>query len=221
LPSTIPYNPDARPPPSTLINPVKARELLPPGKESYERPADLEISDSNPRPSQHSESSERQPAPSTAAIAPGKPRQRKSRFDKLVPPPPLPLPAHPGNALTSSLSGPTSGRDEGEVPLSFHNAHAELERELEEGMIFQPERLKRPQMERRSTSLLDRLSTGNPAAQQSLRDRIIPCKRDVEDMMDEGMNDVWFDGEDGSEPKRTRRKNGRARTRGGRRGGPF
>ena len=32
-----PYNPDARPPPSTLIDPVKARELLPPGKESYER----------------------------------------------------------------------------------------------------------------------------------------------------------------------------------------
>lgn len=31
------YNPDARPPPSTLIDPVKARELLPPGKESYER----------------------------------------------------------------------------------------------------------------------------------------------------------------------------------------
>ena len=32
-----PYNPDARPPPSTLIDPAKARELLPPGKESYER----------------------------------------------------------------------------------------------------------------------------------------------------------------------------------------
>ena len=32
-----PYNPDARPPPSTLIDPVKVRELLPPGKESYER----------------------------------------------------------------------------------------------------------------------------------------------------------------------------------------
>ena len=32
-----PYNPDARPPPSTLIDPVKAREFLPPGKESYER----------------------------------------------------------------------------------------------------------------------------------------------------------------------------------------
>ena len=32
-----PYNPEARPPPSTLIDPVKARELLPPGKESYER----------------------------------------------------------------------------------------------------------------------------------------------------------------------------------------
>lgn len=33
----IRYNPDARPPPSTLIDPAKARELLPPGKESYER----------------------------------------------------------------------------------------------------------------------------------------------------------------------------------------
>ena len=32
-----PYNPDARPPASTLIDPAKARELLPPGKESYER----------------------------------------------------------------------------------------------------------------------------------------------------------------------------------------
>ena len=32
-----PYNPDARPPASTLIDPVKARERLPPGKESYER----------------------------------------------------------------------------------------------------------------------------------------------------------------------------------------
>jgi hypothetical protein len=37
IPPAIPYNPDARPPPSTLIDPVKARELLPPGKESYER----------------------------------------------------------------------------------------------------------------------------------------------------------------------------------------
>lgn len=37
VPPAIPYNPDARPPPSTLIDPVKARELLPPGKESYER----------------------------------------------------------------------------------------------------------------------------------------------------------------------------------------
>ena len=72
-------------------------------------------------------------------------------------------------------------------------------------------------MQRRGASLLDRLSTGNPAAQ----DRIIPSKRDLEDMMDEGMNDVGFDSEDSTEPKRTRRKNGRARTRGDRRGGPF
>jgi hypothetical protein len=120
--------------------------------------------------------------------------------------------------------GPMSGPD-GEVELSFHNAHAELEREPE-GMIFQPqERLERPQMQRRGTSLLDRLSTGNPrphdaAAQQSLRDRIIPSKRDLEDMMmDEGVHEGSFDGEDGIESKRARRKNGRARTR-GRRGGP-
>lgn len=123
--------------------------------------------------------------------------------------------------------GPMSGPDEGEVELSFHNAHTELEREPEAGMVFQrQERLERPQMQRRGTSLLDRLSTGNPrphdsAAQQSLRDRIIPSKRDLEDMMmDEGVHEGSFDGEDGIESKRARRKNGRARTRGGRRGGP-
>ena len=114
-------------------------------------------------------------------------------------------------------------RDEGEVELSFQNAHAELEKES----VFQQERLERPQVQRRGASLLDRLSAGNPrthdsAAQQSLRDRIIPSKRDFEDMTDEGMqqHDVSFDGEDGTESKRARRKNGRARTRGGRRGGP-
>lgn len=191
-------------------------------------------------------------------------------------PPPLPLPAHPSNALVSSWSGqrsgthwgndtrgippkqtveqpqqhlglpdpptslshrlsddkrqhfsggPTSGPGEGKVELSFHNAHAELERESEEGAVLQ-EGLDRPQMQRRGASLLDRLSTGNSrphdsAAQQSLRDRIIPSKRDLEDMMDDGMHDVSFDGEDGTESKRARRKNGRARTRGGRRGGPV
>jgi hypothetical protein len=93
-------------------------------------------------------------------------------------------------------------------------------------MDFQQERLERPQVQRRGASLLDRLSTGNPrshdssAAQQSLRDRLTPSKRDFEDMTDEGMqHDVSFDGEEGLELKRARRKNGRARTRGGRRGG--
>jgi hypothetical protein len=120
---------------------------------------------------------------------------------------------------------PISGRDEGEVELSFQNAHAELGRREAEEMNFQQERLERPQVQRRGASLLDRLSTGNPrshdsAAQQSLRDRLIPSKRDFEDMTDEGMqHDVSFDGEDGTESKRARRKNGRARTRGGRRGG--
>ena len=127
---------------------------------------------------------------------------------------------HPGGP-------PTSGRDEGEVEqISFQNAHAELGREQEE-MVFQQERLERPQV-RRGASLLDRLSTGNPRShesaaqqQQSLRDRLIPSKRDFENMADEGMqHDVSFDGEDGNESKRARRKNGRARTRGGRRGGP-
>jgi len=126
--------------------------------------------------------------------------------------------------------GPMSSRDEksrGEAELSFHNAHVELVREPEDGMTFQ-DRLERPQAQRRGASLLDRLSTSsNPrpsdaGGQQSLRDRlIIPSKRDREDMMtDEGMRDVSFDGEDGTESKRARRKNGRARTRGGRRGGP-
>ena len=125
---------------------------------------------------------------------------------------------HPG--------GPISGRDEGERELSFQNAHAELERRESEEMVIQQERLERPQVQRRGASLLDRLSTGNSrphdsAAQQSLRDRLIPSKRDFEDMTDEGMqHDVSFDGEDGTESKRARRKNGRARTRGGRRGGP-
>ena len=128
---------------------------------------------------------------------------------------------HPGGP-------PLSGRDEGEVgevELSFQNAHAELERES----VLQQERLERPQMQRRGASLLDRLSSGNSRSydsaaqqQQSLRDRLIPSKRDFEDMTDEGMqqHDVSFDGEDGNESKRARRKNGRARTRGGRRGGP-
>ena len=128
---------------------------------------------------------------------------------------------HPGGLISGR-----DERDEGEVELSFQNAHAEFgEREPEE-MVFQQERLERPQVQRRGASLLDRLSTGNPrshdsAAQQSLRDRLIPSKRDFEDMTDEGMQyDVSFDGEDGGESKRARRKNGRARTRGGRRGGP-
>jgi len=313
-----------------LIDPAKARELLPPGKESYERPPDLEIADAPQvkttndalihNTSRPSESAERQPALPPTATAPGKPRQRKSRFDKPLPqpeprrepspvsdkgmiasqihnmrvatPPPLTpeaslqsldngpppsLPAHPGNALASSRAGqrsgnrwsndirgtleqpqeyppappdptslsyrlsndksrvrqhpggppPISGRDEGEVEqqLSFQNAHAELggEREPEE-----QERLERPPVLRRGASLLDRLSTGNPrshdsaAQQQSLRDRLIPSKRDFEDMADEGMqhHDVSYDGEDGAESKRARRKNGRARIRGGRRGGP-
>jgi len=266
--------------------------------------------------SRPSESAERQPTLPTTATAPGKPRQRKSRFDKpeprkepspvsdkgmiasqsetsnmqaatpppltrepsvqslqdeVPPPPPSSLPAHPGNAVAPSRSGqrsgnrwsndtrgtleqpqehiglppapdPTSlsyrlsndksrvrqgGRDEGgnegEVELSFQNAHAELEREPEE-MVFQQERLERPQVQRRGASLLDRLSTSNnprshdSAAQQSLRDRLIPSKREFEDMTDE--HDVLFDGEDGNESKRARRKNGRARTRGGRRSGP-
>lgn len=123
---------------------------------------------------------------------------------------------------------PISGRDEGDVEkqLSFQNAHAEFGNEPEE-MVYQQERLERPQVLRRGASLLDRLSTGNSrshdsaAQQQSLRDRLIPSKRDYEDMTDEGIqHDVPFDGEDGSESKRARRKNGRARTRGGRRGGP-
>jgi hypothetical protein len=151
-----------------------------------------------------------------------------------------------------SLGG---GRDEGEVgevELSFHNAHAELKREQEEKMIQQERLLERPQVQRRGASLLDRLSTGTTTAtannnlrshdspasaqqqhhqqqQQSLRDRLVPSKRDYEDMADDGMRqhqqqqqqhrDVSFDGEDGGiESKRPRRKNGRARTRGGRRG---
>ncbi|KAF8804630.1 hypothetical protein BYT27DRAFT_7259107 [Phlegmacium glaucopus] len=401
LPLVTGYNPDARPPPSTLIEPAKAKELLPPGKESYERPANLEIADtpqvkpandaSIQNNSRYSESSERQPALLPTGTAPGKSRQRKSRFDKAVaqleprsntrepspisdkgtrasqseasdrraptPPPsarepsmvtsmenlssrlsdlgqqsnarsdsssmvpvhshtrppvteqgpdqPLlnrfsqdviphepslpekppqhdhaPPPSPPASSrsghrsgnrwvndargnpqnrtldqpqeyvrlpptpdLPTSLShrlsddkprhrqhpsgGPVSGRDDksrGEE-LSFHNAHAELVREPEDGMTFQ-DRLEKPQAQRRGASLLDRLSAGNPrpgdsGGQQSLRDRIIPSKRDREDMMtDEGMRDVPFDGEDGTESKRARRKNGRARTRGGRRGGP-
>ena len=148
--------------------------------------------------------------------------------------PPAPDPSSLSYRLSSDKSrarqhpgGPTSGRDEGERELSFQNAHAELggERESEE-MVIQQERLERPQVQRRGASLLDRLSTGNSrshdsAAQQSLRDRLIPSKRDYEDMTDEGVqHDVSFDGEDGTESKRARRKNGRARTRGGRRGGP-
>ena len=121
--------------------------------------------------------------------------------------------------------GGMSGREEDplEVELTFHNAHIRLAREPEE-MGYQ-NKLERPQVQRRGASLLDRLSTGNPrshdpGAQQSLRDRIIPSKRDREDMMDEGMRggDVSFDGEDGSESKRAKRKSGRARARGGRRG---
>jgi len=278
--------------------------------------------------SRPSESAERQPTLTPTATLPGKPRQRKSRFDKpllqpeprrepspvsdkamitsqvrseainmrVATPPPLTpepslrsiqdevppssLPAYPGNSLASSRAGqrsgnrwsndtrgtleqpqeyfghppppdptslsyrlsndksrvrqqsggpPISGRDEGAVEkeLSFQNAHAEFGREPEE-MVYQQERLERPQVLRRGASLLDRLSTGNSRShdsaaqqQQSLRDRLIPSKRDFEDMKDEGMqHDVPFDGEDGSDSKRARRKNGRARTRGGRRGGP-
>ena len=116
-----------------------------------------------------------------------------------------------------------------EVELSFQNAHAlELRGREPEDTEFQQERLERPQVLRRGASLLDRLSTVNSrshessAAQQSLRDRLTPSKRDFDDMVtDEGMqHDVSFDGEEGNESKRARRKNGRARTRGGRRGAP-
>ena len=145
--------------------------------------------------------------------------------------PPVPDPTSLSYRLSNDKSRvrqhPVSGRDEGEVELSFQNAHAEFGGKEPEEMVFQQERLERPQVQRRGASLLDRLSTGNPqshdsAAQQSLRDRLVPSKRDFEDMVDEGMqHDVSFDGEDGTESKRARRKNGRARTRGGRRGGPV
>jgi len=126
-----PYNADARPPPSTLIDPAKARELLPPGKESYERPADLEISDA--------------PQVKTA------------------------------NDNTLCVSSPLSGMMN------------ELGIEPEE-TVFKQEKLERPQVLRQGVSLLDRLSTGNSrshdsaAQQQSLWDRLIPSKRDFEDM---------------------------------------
>ena len=144
---------------------------------------------------------------------------------------PTPPPLTPETSLHSR-----DERDVEQQQLSFQNAHAELvEREAEEMAFQHQERLERPPVLRRGASLLDRLSTGNPrshdsATQQlSLRDRLIPSKRDYEDMADEGMqqqqqhhhHDVSFDGEDGNELKRARRKNGRARTRGGgRRGGP-
>ena len=138
--------------------------------------------------------------------------------------------SHDRSHVRQHPGGPSiSGRDEGDVEqLSFQNAHAEHGREPDE-TVYQQERLERPPVLRRGASLLDRLSTGNPRShdsaaqqQQSLRDRLIPSKRDFEDMMEDGMqqHDVSFDGEDGNESKWARRKNGRARTRGGRRGGP-
>ena len=98
---------------------------------------------------------------------------------------------------------------------------------IEPETVFQQEDLERPQVLRRGASLLDRLSIGNSrsqdsaAQQKSLWDRLIPPKRDVEDMADDGMqHDVPLNSENGTESKRARRKNGRDRTRGLRRGSP-
>lgn len=149
--------------------------------------------------------------------------QEHIRLPATPDPPPTSLSHRLSDDKPRQRRGSMSGRDEKsrEVGLSFHNAHAKLEPEE----AFQ-DRWERPQVQRRGASLLDRLSAGNSrsqdsgATQQSLRDRIIPSKRDREDMMEEGMRDVPFEGEDGTESKRARRKGGRARTRGGRRGAP-
>jgi len=213
--------------PPTATVPSKARQ-----RSRFDRPlAQLELRSSVQEPSPLLDRDTKSDAGDKQTVATPPPLSPEpsvvSSMEHILPPPPEPpsLSHRLSDAKPRHPHGPVSVRDEnsrGEVGISFQNAHAELAREPEEGMTFQ-----RPQVQRRGTSLLDRLSTGNPqlqdsgATQQSLRDRIIPSKRDREDMMmDEGIRDVSFDGEDGSESKRARRKNGRARTRGGRRGAP-
>ena len=72
-------------------------------------------------------------------------------------------------------------------------------------------------LSRSQNVLIPRTRSDDSAAQQSLPDRLIPSKRNLEGITDEGMqHGVSFDGEDGS--KQERRKNGRTRTRGGRSG---
>lgn len=73
-------------------------------------------------------------------------------------------------------------------------------------------------------SLLERLSSAEDIGQastgseQSLRDRLVPSKRDRDDMMKDGDGrELSYDGDDGYDSKRVKRRNGKARRGGGRR----
>lgn len=73
-------------------------------------------------------------------------------------------------------------------------------------------------------SLLQRLSSAedigqaNTGSEQSLRDRLVPSKRDRDDMMKDGDGrELSYDGDDGYDSKRVKRKNGKGRRGGGRR----
>ncbi|KAF8970442.1 hypothetical protein BDZ97DRAFT_94483 [Flammula alnicola] len=117
----------------------------------------------------------------------------------------------PTDSVSHSLPTPAgSGRESQDDTLSFKD------------------RLEKPNTQRRGQQipLLDRLSSAGDSSrvnvqdvqQQSLRERLIPSKRDREDMMmDEGdPRDLSYDGEDGNESKRARRRNPKGK-RGGRR----
>ena len=73
-------------------------------------------------------------------------------------------------------------------------------------------------------SLLERLSSvedmgqASTGSEQSLRDRLVPSKRDRDDMMNDGDGrERSYDGEDGYDSKRVKRRNGKGRRGGGRR----
>lgn len=88
------------------------------------------------------------------------------------------------------------------------------------------DRVDRPQLQRQGQSipLLDRLSVlddaarTNPQDHPSLRERLVPSKRDRDEMAieDDDPRELAYEGDDGNENKRARRKNTKTK-RGGRR----
>jgi len=111
----------------------------------------------------------------------------------------------------------------GEIQPPQNMARRELQDEKSMSFKDRVEKVPHPtQKQGAPISLLERLSSAEDMGQastgseQSLRDRLVPSKRDRDDMMKDGDGrELSYDGEDGYDSKRVKRRNGK----GGRRGG--